>query len=104
MMKNHIKDFAKSLNNESLLILGGTGLFGKTLLPALVKEIEENNINTKITIVTRNKSNALANIPVLKNKYLHPPAHRKSLFFEIIHPPKIRSHFTKTHWLCNHKK
>ncbi len=66
MMKNHIKDFAKSLNNESLLILGGTGLFGKTLLPALVKEIEENNINTKITIVTRNKSNALANIPVLK--------------------------------------
>lgn len=64
-MKNHIKDFAKSLNNESLLILGGTGLFGKTLLPELTKELEVNNVNTKITIITRNTSSALKNIPVL---------------------------------------
>ena len=64
MMKNHIKDFAKSLNKESLLILGGTGLFGKTLLPALVREIEENNINVfkklrlvLINILCKNKKN-----------------------------------------------
>lgn len=66
-MKNYIKDFAKCLNNKALLILGGTGLFGKTLLPALLKEIEINNIKTKIYVITRNKNNALANIPVLSN-------------------------------------
>ena len=63
--ENHIKDFAKrDLNNESLLILGGTGLL-KTLLPELTKELEVNNVNTKITILTRNTSSALKNIPVL---------------------------------------
>ena len=56
MMKNHIKDFAKSLNNESLLILGGTGLFGKTLLPALVREIEEKELEMTLRERKKKKS------------------------------------------------
>ena len=44
-MKSNIEELADNIENSSLLILGGTGLFAKELLPRLIYFIETKNIN-----------------------------------------------------------
>ena len=55
-MKSNVKILAQNLQSKSLLILGGTGLFAKTLLPKLINYIEVLNVNTKIYLTTRNSA------------------------------------------------
>ena len=54
-MKSNIQLLAQNLEGKSLLILGGTGLFAKTLLPKLTYYIDFLNVNTKIYLTTRDK-------------------------------------------------
>lgn len=58
-LKN-IVDLSK-LNNSNILITGGTGLFGKSILDALI--FMHNFYEFKITVLSRNKNNFLFNYP-----------------------------------------
>ena len=40
MMKSNIEKFCEKIDNSSILILGGTGLFAKELLPKLTYFID----------------------------------------------------------------
>ena len=66
-MKSNIENLADNINNSSLLILGGTGLFAKELLPRLIYFIEKKNIKTLIYITTRSKKKQLNLYLKLKN-------------------------------------
>ena len=69
-MKSNVKTLAQNLQSKSLLILGGTGLFAKTLLPKLINYIEVLNVKTKIYLTTRNKKKAIQFIPELSQTYI----------------------------------
>ena len=58
-MKSNIEELAENIDNFSILILGGTGLFAKELIPKLTYYIDKKNIKTKIYITTRNKKRRL---------------------------------------------
>lgn len=49
------------MNNSNILITGGTGLFGKSILDALI--FMHNFYEFKITVLSRNKNNFLFNYP-----------------------------------------
>ena len=70
LMKSNIDELADNINNSSLLILGGTGLFAKELLPRLINRIERKNIKTVIYITTRSKTKAISFIPEIKKSYI----------------------------------
>ena len=57
-MKSNIEKFSEKIDNSSILILGGTGLFAKELLPKLTYFIDKKNIKTKIYITSRDKKKA----------------------------------------------
>ena len=44
MMKSNIEELAEKIDNFSILILGGTGLFSKELIPKLTYYIDKKNI------------------------------------------------------------
>ena len=69
-MKSNIEELADNIKNSSILILGGTGLFAKELLPRLIYFIEIKNIKTVIYITTRSKKKAVEYIPELKKSYV----------------------------------
>ena len=69
-MKSNIEELAENINNFSILILGGTGLFAKELIPKLTYYIDKKNIKTKIYITTRNKKKAVDFIPETKKSYV----------------------------------
>ena len=69
-MKNNIELLSEELDSSSILILGGTGLFGKELLPKLVHYIDKNKIKTTIFITTRDIKKALNYIPELNRNYI----------------------------------
>ena len=69
-MKSNIDELAENINNSSLLILGGTGLFAKELLPRLINCIEAKKIKTVIYITTRSKKKAIQFIPEVKKSYI----------------------------------
>ena len=70
MMKSNIEELAEKIDNFSILILGGTGLFAKELIPKLTYYIDKKNIKTKIYITTRNKKKAVDFIPETKKSYV----------------------------------
>lgn len=69
-MKSNIEELADNIKNSSLLILGGTGLFAKELLPRLIYFIEAKNIKTIIYITSRSKEKAIEFIPEVKKSYI----------------------------------
>ena len=70
-MKSNIeKEFSEKIDNSSILILGGTGLFAKELLPKLTYFIDKKEIKTKIYITSRNKKKALDVIPETRKSYI----------------------------------
>lgn len=66
-LKN-ITDLAK-LNNSNILITGGTGLFGKSILNALI--FIRQYFNFEITILSRNKNNFLLNYPEYNLEFIN---------------------------------
>ena len=70
IMKSNIEEFSEKIDNSSILILGGTGLFAKELLPKLTYFIDKKEIKTKIYITTRNKKKALDVIPETRKSYI----------------------------------
>lgn len=66
-LKN-IVDLSK-LNNSNILITGGTGLFGKSILDALI--FMHNFYEFKITVLSRNKNNFLFNYPKYNLKFIN---------------------------------
>ena len=69
-MKSNIEEFSEKIDNSSLLILGGTGLFAKELLPKLTYFIDKKKIKTKIYITSRNKKKALDLMPETRKSYI----------------------------------
>ena len=69
-MKSNIEELAENIENFSILILGGTGLFAKELLPKLTYYIDYKKIKTKIYITTRDKKKAQYFIPETKKSYI----------------------------------
>ena len=69
-MKNNIELLANKLHNKTILILGGTGLFAKHLIPLLSNYIEEKEINVNIYITSRNIPKAKKYIPELNKKFI----------------------------------
>lgn len=69
-MKSNIEELAENIDNFSILILGGTGLFAKELIPKLIYFIDKKNIKTKIYITTRSKKKAVEFIPETKKSYV----------------------------------
>ena len=69
-MKSNIEELAENIDNFSILILGGTGLFAKELIPKLTYYIDKKNIKTKIYITTRSKKKAVDFIPETKKSYV----------------------------------
>ncbi len=70
MMKNNIEEFSEKIDNSSILILGGTGLFAKEFLPKLTYFIDKKKIKTKIYITSRDKKKALDDIPETRKSYI----------------------------------
>lgn len=66
-LKN-IVDLSK-LNNSNILITGGTGLFGKSILDALI--FMHNFYEFKITVLSRNKNNFLFNYPKYNLEFIN---------------------------------
>ena len=66
-LKN-IVDLSK-LNNSNILITGGTGLFGKSILDALI--CIHNFYEFKITVLSRNKNNFLFNYPKYNLEFIN---------------------------------
>ncbi|TXJ53100.1 NAD-dependent epimerase/dehydratase family protein [Brachyspira aalborgi] len=66
-LKNII-DLSK-LNNSNILITGGTGLFGKSILDALI--FMHNFYEFKITVLSRNKNNFLFNYPKYNLEFIN---------------------------------
>lgn len=66
-LKN-ITDLAK-LNNSNILITGGTGLFGKSILNALI--FIRQYFNFEITILSRNKNNFLLDYPEYNLEFIN---------------------------------
>ena len=69
-MKSNIEELAEKIDNFSILILGGTGLFAKELIPKLIYFIDKKNIKNKIYIKTRNKKKAVKFITETKKSYV----------------------------------
>ena len=70
MMKDNIETLSECLDGNKILILGGTGLFAKDLLPELINYIDIKKIKTYIYIITRDKNRAIKSIPHLERKYI----------------------------------
>ena len=66
-LKN-IVDLSK-LNNSNILITGGTGLFGKSILDALI--FMHNFYEFKITVLSLNKNNFLFNYPKYNLEFIN---------------------------------
>ena len=69
-MKSNIEKLAENIDNSSILILGGTGLFAMELLPKLIFFIDKKKIKTSIYITTRNKKKAIDLIPEAEKTYI----------------------------------
>lgn len=56
------------LRNQSILLTGGTGFFGKWLTQTLIALNDRLNLKNQLTIVTRNRSAAEKSLPWLQNR------------------------------------
>ena len=65
---SQLKDSARTLSNEHVLITGATGFFGKWLTQSLLAMDRELGLNLSLTLVTRNKERALKESPWLKKQ------------------------------------
>lgn len=61
----YTKDLFKELENKNIFVTGGTGFFGIWIIESFLYLNKKLNLNSKITILTRDKSNFLS-----KNKHL----------------------------------
>ena len=68
---NQLKNTADltKLNNSNILITGGTGLFGKSILNALI--FIRKYFNFEITVLSRNKNNFLINYPEFNLEFIN---------------------------------
>lgn len=69
-MKSNIEEFSENIDESSVLILGGTGLFARELLPKLTYFIDKKKIKTTIYITSRDKKKALDLIPETRKSYI----------------------------------
>ena len=60
-----------NLNNSNILITGGTGFFGKSILNFLIFLRHTKKINVNIILLTRNKNNFLINYPQYNQKFIN---------------------------------
>lgn len=68
----HTQGLWEALRGQSLLLTGGTGLFGKWLVAAFCRANDEYSLGAKLVVLSRNSSRAQAEAPEL---YCHPNVH-----------------------------
>lgn len=64
-MRHHSDRLYLLDSSHHLLLLGATGLFGRHLLPLLLRHAVESKSPPKLTIVTRNKASVVQQLPLL---------------------------------------
>jgi dTDP-glucose 4,6-dehydratase len=68
----HTEGLWEALRGQSILLTGGTGLFGKWLVAAFCRANDEYSLGAKLVVLNRNSSRAQADAPEL---YCHPNVH-----------------------------